>query len=409
MVCLILKWYNHKYMKILIAADLHWPTINGVATFSRNLAKGLSDRGHEVLVIAPSQTGKSYEEYDGNYLIKRTRSVPFPFYQNFRISPTPQMEVRKIIREFQPDVIHIQMAMFLGLGARTYALKYNIPLIATNHAMPENLMDNIRLLAPISKPIQYLMVEYGARFHSKVDYITLPTRSAIDMFGEDRVSVPVEPVSNGINLSKFQPTKPDDEIYEKFNLPKDKDIITYIGRLDAEKHVPVLIKAFTKIIADNRHLLIVGDGTDAEHLRNIVLSTGIAGHVTFTGRVSDDEIVQLHKVGKIFCVPSPAELQCIALLEAMASGKPAVAVDAGALSELCQDGVNGILCEKDNVEEIADALETMLSDKKLHAKYAKASLAIAKTHDISHTLTRFEEIYAQVIATKTPVLPQRLL
>lgn len=396
-------------MKILIAADLHWPTINGVATFSRNLAKGLSDRGHEVLVIAPSQTGKSYEEYDGNYLIKRTLSVPFPFYQNFKISPTSQREVRKIIREFEPDVIHIQMAMFLGLATRTYALKYNIPLVATNHAMPENLMDNIRLLAPISKPIQKLMVEYGARFHSKVDYITLPTRSAIDMFGENRVSVPIEPVSNGINLSKFQPTKPGKEIYEKFNLPKDKDIITYIGRLDAEKHVPVLIKAFTKIMNDKRHLLIVGDGTDAEHLRNIVLSTGIGSKVTFTGRVSDEEIVELHKVGTLFCVPSPAELQCIALLEAMASGKPAVAVDAGALGELCQDGVNGILCTTDDVDAIASAMDTILNDPALQKKYGEASLKIAGTHDITYTLERFEQIYEQVIATKTPVLPQQLL
>lgn len=396
-------------MKILIAADLHWPTINGVATFSRNLAKGLSDRGHEVLVIAPSQTGKSYEEYDGNYLIKRTMSVPFPFYQNFKISPTSQIEVRKIVREFQPDVIHIQMAMFLGLAVRTCALKYNIPMVATNHAMPENLMDNIRLLAPISKPLQYLLVEHGVRFHSKVDYITLPTRSAINMFGEDRVSVPIEPVSNGIDLSKFQPTKPGKEIYEKFNLPKDKDIITYIGRLDAEKHVPVLIKAFASIMQDDRHLLIVGDGTDAEHLRNIVFKMKLDDRVTFTGRVSDDEIIELHKVGTLFCVPSPAELQCIALLEAMASGKPAVAVDAGALSELCQDGVNGILCEKDNVEQIAQAVDTILNDKKLQKKYSKGSLEIAGTHDISYTLDRFEEIYAQVIETKTPVLPQRLL
>lgn len=397
-------------MKILIAADLHWPTINGVATFSRNLAKGLSDRGHEVLVVAPSQTGRGYEEYDGNYLIKRTRSVPFPFYQNFKISPTPQMEMRKIIRDFQPDVIHIQMAMFLGMAARTYALKYNIPLVATNHAMPENLMDNIRLLAPISKPIQYLMVEYGARFHAKADYITLPTRSAIDMFGEERIgNVPVEPVSNGIDLSKFQPTAPGDAIYETFGLPRDKQIVSYIGRLDAEKHVPVLIRAFTKIMNEDRHLLIVGDGTDAEHLRNIVLSTGIDDRVTFTGRVSDEEIVELHKVGTLFCVPSPAELQCIALLEAMASGKPAVAVDAGALSELCQDGINGILCEKDDADGIAAALDTILSSPALQKKYSKASLDIAATHDIAHTLDRFEEIYRQVISIKTPVLPQQLL
>jgi glycogen synthase len=56
-------------MKILIASDLHYPTINGVATFSRNLAKGLADRGHDVLVIAPSQTGKKSKEVDGNHVI----------------------------------------------------------------------------------------------------------------------------------------------------------------------------------------------------------------------------------------------------------------------------------------------------------------------------------------------------
>lgn len=387
-------------MKILIAADLHWPTINGVATASRTLAKGLSDRGHEVLVIAPSQTGRGYEEYDGNYLIKRTRSVPFPFYQNFKISPTPQMEVRKIINEFQPDVIHVQMALFLGFVARGYAIKYDIPLVATNHAMPENLMDNIRLLAPISKPIQRLMVEYGARFHAKADYITLPTKSAINMFGEDRVDSPVVAISNGIDLSRFQPTAAAPEIYEKFGLPKDKQIVTYIGRVDAEKHLEVLIRAYASIASSDRHLLIVGDGTDMEHLRNLVYSLGLDDSVTFAGRVSDDEIVALHKVGVLYCITSPAELQSIATLEAMASGKPIVAVDAGALGELCQDGTNGYLVEKDNVEQVAAAIDKILGDKKLQKEFSKQSLAIAATHDMAHTLDQYEAIYRQVIAAK---------
>jgi glycosyltransferase involved in cell wall biosynthesis len=84
-------------MKILIASDLHWPTINGVATFSRNLARGMAERGHEVHVIAPSQTGKKCKEIDGNYVIHRTASVPFPFYQNFRISLNPSREEKNII------------------------------------------------------------------------------------------------------------------------------------------------------------------------------------------------------------------------------------------------------------------------------------------------------------------------
>ena len=162
-------------MKILIASDLHYPTINGVATFSRNLAQGLASRGHEVVVIAPSQTGKKYKEVDGNYTIVRTVSVPFPFYQNFRISLNPAREVRKIMEEFDPDIIHIQMLMWIGQAAMKYGNKVGIPIVSTNHAMPENLMDNLVLLAPVSKPINYILKAYGARFHSKADCVGIVT------------------------------------------------------------------------------------------------------------------------------------------------------------------------------------------------------------------------------------------
>lgn len=402
------------YMKILIAADLHWPTINGVATFSRNLAQGLADRGHEVLVIAPSQrrSGRPDEEWDGNYLIKRTASVPFPFYQNFRISLAPQMEIRRIFQEFQPDIVHLQMCLTIGNVTQRYALKYGVPIVATNHAIPDNLLDNLRYLAPMSKPIGYVITEYGVRFHRKVDYVTLPTKSAIDMFGEERLSVPVEPVSNGIDLSKFTATKADQSVVGKFHIPHNKPVITYVGRTDAEKHLYVLIQAFAKTLHSAKteaHLLIVGSGTDLERMKNLTYELRIHSHVTFTGRVTDEEIVELQKVGDVFAMPSPAELQSIATLEAMASGKPVVAVDAGALGELCQDGRNGFLCEKDNIDQFAESLTKLVDDPKLRKEFSDGSLAIAKTHDIRHTLDKFEEIYDSVLTSKTRRLPQRLL
>ena len=390
-------------MKILIASDLHYPTINGVATFSRNLARGLAERGHEVLVIAPSQTGKPSKEVDGNYVIVRTASVAFPFYQNFRISLNPLREVKKIIDEFDPDVIHIQMiVMWIGTAAMKYGNKTGIPIVSTNHAMPENLMDNLKLLAPVSKPINYTLKAYGARFHAKADFLTLPTQAAIDMFSigdKVKMNVPMAAVSNGIDLQRFTRGTAPAEIYEKFGLPTDKPIISYIGRLDAEKHLPVLVRAFQQIHekSPDTHLLVVGDGTDASNLRDIVASYGLQGSVTFTGRVSDQEIVDLHKVGTVYCMPSPAELQSIATLEAMASGQPIVAIDAGALKELCQNERNGYLCEKDNVDEIAAALLKIVQNPQLREQFAKESLAIANTHDLQTTLARFEEIYSDLI------------
>ncbi|MNH50310.1 GDP-mannose-dependent alpha-mannosyltransferase [compost metagenome] len=385
-------------MKILIASDLHWPTINGVATFSRTLAQGLAERGHEVLVIAPSQTGKRSKQVDGTYLISRTASVPFPFYQNFRISLTPQREVKKIIEDFEPDVIHIQMLMWIGQAAMKYGNKYGVPIVSTNHAMPENLMDNLKLLAPVARPINFMLREYGRRFHSKSDCVTMPTQSAIDMFNVEFPN-PMIAVSNGIDLSRFQPGPVDPAIYKKFHLPMDRPIISYIGRLDAEKHLSVLVKAFAHMHKEtNAHLLIVGDGTDADRLHYLTRELSIISHVSFTGRVTDEEITALHRVGSVYCMPSPAELQSIATLEAMASGQPIVAVDAGALRELCQDGRNGYLCDQDDDEQIAEKLKLVLSDETARKAMVAESLAIARTHDIEHTLDQFEEIYQNVIA-----------
>lgn len=387
-------------MKILIAADLHWPTINGVATFSRNLAKGLSERGHEVVVIAPSQNGKRDEEWDGNYKIIRTFSVPFPFYQNMRISLTPQREVKEIIEEFQPDIIHIQMLMWIGQAAMKYGNKMGVPIVSTNHAIPENLLDNMKLLAPFARPISYMLREYGRRFHSKSDCVTMPTKAAIAMFDTENMSIPVVAISNGIDLSRFFPAKPDKKVMKKFHLPTNKPLVTYVGRLDPEKHLSVLVEAFSHIQkATNAHLLIVGHGTDSDHLKQLARDLSISSHVTFTGKVTDEEIVALHRVGTVFCMPSPAELQSISTLEAMASGQPVVAVDAGALAELCQDGVNGYLCTQDDAEQIAESLHTIITDEKIRAKFSKASLAIATTHDIQHTLDEFEAIYSKLVAT----------
>lgn len=388
-------------MKILIASDLHYPTINGVATFGRNLAIGLAGRGHEVMVIAPSQTNKKYKEIDVNHVVVRTASLPFLPYQNFRVSPTPGREVRKAIQEFDPDVIHIQMLMWIGQVTMRYGNKMGIPIVSTNHAMPENLMDNIVLLAPIARPFNYMLKAYGARFHSKADYVTLPTQSAIDMFGATekmKMKVPMEAVSNGIDLVRFHPGTPNREIYDKFDLPTDRPIVTYVGRLDAEKHLPVLVKAFAQVLkAKDAHLLIIGDGQDAPSLKQLGYELKIFDHMSFTGRVTEEDKVLLHQVGTVFAMPSPTELQSIATLEAMASGQPVIAVNAGALGELCKNDRNGFLCEKDDIAQIAESIVKVISDPVLRERFSKESLAIAKTHDLNTTLDRFEEIYTSLI------------
>ena len=398
------------HMKILIASDLHWPVINGVATFSRNLAKGLANLGHEVIVVAPSQTGKKSIEVDGNYLIYRTHSTVFPFYQNFRISLTPQAEMRKIIQDFKPDIIHIQMLMWIGQAAMTYGRRYDIPVVSTSHAMTDNLLDNLKRMAPLSKPIAYMLNDYGRRFHSRADVITSPTKSGLKSFGShaDKVTKPIKIISNGVDLSAFTPTKPDPEIYKRYNLPTNKPIVTYIGRVDAEKHLSVLVNAFrlTREAVDT-HLLIVGAGVDSDNLAELVHGYGLDDHVTFTGRVSEEDKLALEQVGTLYAISSPAELQSIATLEAMACGQPVVAVDAGALGELCHNGKNGFLFGLDDDHQMAEGIIKILADKKLRQKFSKESLKIARKHNLDDTLRTFEKLYVSTIRAKRKEIAKR--
>lgn len=397
-------------MKILIASDLHWPVLNGVATFSRNLARGMAARGHEVVVIAPSQDGKRSVEVDDNYTIYRVRSTVFPFYQNFRISVTPQLEVRKIIQEFEPDIIHIQMLMWIGQAAMLFGRRYDIPIVTTSHAMAENLLDNLKRAAPLSKPINYMLSDYGRRFHSRADVITSPTRSGIESFGKHahKVTKHIEVISNGISLAEYSPAEPDPAIYKKFNLPTDKPIVTYIGRTDAEKHLSVLVEAFKIVHASiDAHLLIVGDGVDRENLIQMVNDCGMNEYVTFTGRVSDEDKILLEHVGTLYAISSPAELQSIATLEAMACGQPIVAVNAGALAELCHDGENGYLFELDNSEQMAEKILAILKDAKLRELFGKASLKIAQRHNLEFTLREFEALYRRTITYKQKEIADR--
>lgn len=387
-------------MRILIANDQHWPMKSGVATAARTMAQGLAAAGHTVMVVAPSQTGRSYKEVDENYEITRIRSVGLAFRKNLRVSVTYDREMRRILDEFKPDVVHVHTQLTVGLGILRAAVSRNIPVVATNHVMPDNMIKNIKILAPVSRPFSYILTEYGALLYRGAKRIVMPTESALKLFNLDRVEAPAVAISNGINLDRFKPLKPSPEIYEKFNIPKDKTLITYIGRLDEEKHIHILVHALELLRWSGRdfHAVLVGAGNANDGLHDLVDMLRLNDHVTFTGLVSDEDLVQLHRVGDVYVMPSPAELQCLAMLEAMASGKPVVAVDAGALGELCLNGENGFLVNVDNIDAMAEAIIELVDHPRRRISFGKRSLAIAKQHDVRVVIPKFEKLYEEVIA-----------
>lgn len=378
--------------------------LSGCATAGRNLARGLAEAGHDVLVIAPSQTGHPYEETDGKYVVMRVRSVRIPARENLRISVALQNEIKKIIKMFAPDVVHVHTQLTVGLTTFRMAQKLNIPIVATNHVMPENIIENIKFLLPIARPVSYIIKEYGPLLYKGAAHIIMPTKSAIAMFKPDAFGgIPVTAVSNGIELSETTPGKVPKDFYARLGIPNDRPIVTYLGRLDAEKHVEVLVRALARVLKTRPvHGLIVGTGNAEERLHKLAEELGIADQLTFTGRVSDRDRTLAYRCSAVYVMPSPAELQSLSTLEAMATGDPVVAVRAGALEELCHDGENGYLFALDDDEDLAGKLEKILTDEPRRAAMSAESLRIAQTHEITNVIKRFEAIYRSVL-TVDPV------
>ncbi len=416
-------------MRIAITSDLYYPMTNGVAVFAHNLAKGLAKQGHEVLVLCPSFTGRQHREKREGVTTFYLRSIRFPFYpdqinevpegKEFLGMPLPRLAYRhglwitvdpyptmkKVLNRFRPDVIHNQTAEMIAFAARRYAKKYDVPMVSTGHAYPDNITSQLKILKPIKRPLDAILRTYMASFLKHSEYATMPTEMAIDDLVPKKrkhFKVPVEPLSNGVDLAKFGPGKAPDRIYRKYHLPKDRPLVLYVGRVDPEKSLSNVVSAFAGVldVIPEAKLVIVGDGTDRRHLQDLAQALGIEKSVYFPGRIYPPDIMEVYRAATLFATASETETQGIVLIEAAATGLPLVAVDAGAVRELCQHKRNGILCHPGDVAEMTDAMMKLLKNPELCERYGKESLEVAKMHDLNRTLQRFVEIYQEAIQFK---------
>lgn len=382
-------------MKILLVTESYWPNADGGALFERRLAHGLAGRGHQVSVWAPGTGFHSYTEEDAPTTIYREKSSTLIYNPKYRVSYWPFWSSRRIIRLTRPDVIHAHNAGLMGLSALFWAKRYHIPVVATNHFMPENALLNIKFLN--NRFFHNLIWRYLVWFHNRCNFVTSPTPTAVDLLVQHGLISPHKAISNGIDLSVFHPGIETKTVMEKYKLPTDRPIILYLGRVDGEKRIDVIISAFPEILKQTKaHLVISGAGVSLEDCKKQAASLEVAEHVTFTGFIDESDKPALYNASNVFVMSSPAELQSIVMLEAMACGLPIVSVDIAALKELCHDGENGYLFKRDDHHQMANEVVKILKDSSLAASFGQASLKIVTEHHSTDiTFAEYEAAYHQ--------------
>ncbi len=389
-------------MKVLIAADTYYPHVNGASYFAQRLAFYLQKRGNNVLVLAPSRNFKN-EFYAQGTLIQGIRSIPIIVYKDFRVCVPGLIgkSVKKIISLFRPDIVHIQSHFFLCRETLRQSKKMKIPVVGTNHFMPENLIHYLHLPSFIARELQRLAWLDFKRIFKHVDVVTTPSQTAALLLKKIGIKQKVIPISCGIDLCRFKPLAEISsikDIRQKYNIPLEKNTLLYVGRLDKEKNLDLIIQGFSRVYNTyNLHLVICGKGAEETRLKELVRSLKLENNVIFTGFVEDEDLPSLYASCDCFIIAGTAELQSIVTMEAMASGLPIIAVNAMALPELVHPGINGCLFETGDVIGVSDCIKRIFQDTRVMEEMKKASIDIIKGHDIEKTIDKYEIIYQELI------------
>jgi 1,2-diacylglycerol 3-alpha-glucosyltransferase len=386
-------------VRILIASQIYAPAANGQAVFTTQLAEGLAAAGHQVKAVIPSERWHGYCEDRNDVEIRALAAIPVGFkLTDAYFTPLPYGGIKRLLDDFRPDIVHIQDHYPLCRWIAGMAKQRRIPVVGTNHFIPENIVHYLLPFRPGRRVVSRILWWTMTSLYDRLDAVTTPTETAARILRQVGLRPPVQPISCGVNLHHYAPIPGLDRsaVRRDLGFDPDLDLLLYVGRIDEEKDLDVILRALT-VLGEPVQLGIVGVGRFEAATRRHVKELQLSDRVVFTGFVSEPKLLEALQVADIFVMPSPAELQSIATLEAMAMCKPVVAARARALPELVDDGINGFLFEPGDVEDAANAIRRLLSQRSRWQQMGRASRDKVRPHHVESTIGAYQHLYRQVV------------
>jgi glycosyltransferase involved in cell wall biosynthesis len=378
-------------MRILIAEDAYYAGSNGQAVFARNLAEGLARAGHEVLVVTQVETAAPrYQQRNGVTLYKWPSIYARIFHPDAYLPLPVNFDLPRVFERFRPQVAHIQDHYPLTWRVAEQAQKRGIPILGTNHFLPQNIFYYFPTWLPISRErLERLLWWNMLGLYNRFDHVTTPTETAAAILRRQPIRPPVTAVSCGVDTTRFCPGPRPAPGTARF---------LYVGRVEPDKRLDVLVRGFAQLNRADAELEIVGKGNwHIQELKALAQQLGVAGRVRLRGYVPEADLPAAYRAADFFCMPSPVELQSIASLEAMASGLPVLAARARALPELVEHGVNGYLFEPNDPADAARGLAFLLDARPTWEQMSQASLSRARAHSLENTIRRYEGLYMTLV------------
>jgi 1,2-diacylglycerol 3-alpha-glucosyltransferase len=256
------------------------------------------------------------------------------------------------------------------------------------------------LVSKIKPFYNWVLWHWMREVYDRLDAVAGPSQTAVTMLKGVGLKPHILPISCGVNTHLFHPISNVDRLgwREHYEIDLTKTIFFFVGRVDREKCLDVIIRALHLLNRDDIHFVIAGTGAAKDSLMELVIRLGLKEMVRFTGFIPNSDLPSVLNSIDIFTMPGKAELLSIASLQAMACARPMLVANAVALPELVTEDSNGLLFRPDNVEDAAKCMAILADHPERWAAMGAASLERVKVHSLENIVHLYEDLYKAVLA-----------
>lgn len=347
-------------MRVAVVAESFLPNVNGVTNSVLRVIEHLRRTGHEVLVIAPD-TPRGEPPADRVHDGVRVHRVPSRMFPKVTSLPlgVPRPRMVGVLRGFDPDVVHLASPALLGYGGLHAARRLGVPTVAVFQTDVAGFAESYG-------------VGFAARaawawtrhLHSRADRTLAPSTAAVETLAVQRIPR-VHRWGRGVDITGFAPSARDDRLRHRWS-PDGKPIVGFVGRLAPEKHVERLAGLAHR---DDVQLVIVGDGVDRAKLEGRMPSA------VFTGALYGRDLAAAYASMDVFVHPGEHETFCQAVQEAMASGLPVIAPNAGGPRDLVAPYRTGLLLDVGEFEaRLPESVDHLIAERQRYSLAARRSV-----------------------------------
>ena len=385
-------------MNIALFTETYFPHVNGIVTHVKILKEGLEKLGHNVLIVTADANTKRHYVSNG---ILHCPARPFKKIYNYDLAQPLSRTRLKLLGEFKPDIIHIHNEFGIGMSGMLIAKVLRVPMVYTLHTMYDEYLFYVapRNLISVTRKITHQYTKFLANCASA---LTGPSKKCEEYFKLCGVHKMVSLIPNSVELDNFAPEKISEEakqaFREKYNIPEDRLLVCFVGRIGPEKSVDVLLDFFAQTMKyeDGVTLIIIGDGPVREDLVAQAEKLGISDMVVFTGKVPHPELPPYYAACSAYITASLTEMHSISMLEGMASGLPVLIRYDPLNADQTRDGENSYVYQ--TPEEMADKLKYLKSlspnDMSLLKHTVIESVKQSGAEDLgNYMLTVYRDIY----------------